>query len=153
MSHALVKSAFESGELVFRAKATGSEVAAITPTGMRAAALGITSLSELSFGAAEACTVASGVLTVTKSYVRVTSESGTSDTVDTITKADAADGDILILVPKNTDTITFDDANIDLGDATRAVAPGGVLILLYNSGAVSAASWQEVVFLAASDNA
>jgi hypothetical protein len=83
----------------------------------------------------------------------VTSESGTSDQLDSIVKADATDGDILILVPKSTDTITVDDANIDLGAATRAVAPGGVIVLLYNSGAVSAASWQEVLFLAASDNA
>ena len=153
MAMNLVTSAWESGELVFRNRSTKAEVAAITTTGVRAAALSLTSLSELSFGAAEAATIASGVLTVTKSYVIVTSESGTSDTVDSIVKADATDGDILILIPKNTDTITYDDANIDLGAATRAVAPGGVLILLYNAGAVGAASWQEVVFLAASDNA
>ncbi|MDD4867434.1 MAG: hypothetical protein PHQ28_10070 [Mycobacterium sp.] len=153
MGMALIKSAHESGELIFRNRATGAEVAAITPTGMRAAILGLTSLTELSFGAAEEATIASGVLTVTKSYVRVTSESGTSDQLDSIVKADATDGDILILVPKSTDTITVDDANIDLGAATRAVAPGGVIVLLYNSGAVSAASWQEVLFLAASDNA
>lgn len=152
MGHALVTSAFESGELVFRDKATKTEVAAVTTTGMRVATLSLTKLSELSFGAAEEVTIASGVATVTKSYVRLTSESSTSDQLDTITKADATDGDILILVPKSTDTITVDDANIDLGAATRAVAPGGVIVLLYNAGAAGGASWQEVLFLAASDN-
>jgi hypothetical protein len=149
MSIPLIKSAFESGDLIFRHKTTGTEVAAITTTGFRAAAVNFTSLAELSFGAAEEVTIASGVATVTKSYVRLTSESGTSDQLDTITKADATDGDILVLIPKATDTITVDDANIDLGAATRAVAPGGVIVLLYN-GAIP--SWQEVVFLAASDN-
>ena len=149
MAMNLVTSAWESGELVFRNRSTKAEVAAITTTGVRAAPKD-SSESDVRLRAAA---IASGVLTVTKSYVIVTSESGTSDTVDSIVKADATDGDILILIPKNTDTITYDDANIDLGAATRAVAPGGVLILLYNAGAVGAASWQEVVFLAASDNA
>lgn len=124
--------------------------AATLSSTLSAGASTLTSLTQLRFGTAEACTIASGVLTVTRSFVRVTSESGTTDTVDTITKTDAADGDILILVPKATDTITYDDANIDLGAATRATAPGGVIVLLYNG---EVPSWQEVVFLAASDNA
>lgn len=117
------------------------------------AAVARASFPKLALGAVEDVTIASGVATITKSYVRLTSESGTTDTLDTITKVGVVDGDILVLIPKNTDTITVDDANIDLGAATRAVAPGGVMILLYNGSAVGAASWQEVVFLAASDNA
>lgn len=143
--HALVGSDWESGQLIFRAKSTGTEVAAITTSGLRALAQ-----TQLRFGAAEEATIASGVLTVTKTFVRVTSESGTSDTVDSITKTDVTDGDLLILIPKSTDTITYDDANIDLGAATRATAPGGVIVLLYNA---QVSQWQEVVFLAASDNA
>lgn len=111
------------------------------------------SFPKLALGAVEPVTIASGVATVTGSYVRLTSESGTTDQLDTITKVGVTDGDILVIIPKNTDTITVDDANIDLGAATRAIAPGGVMVLLYNASAVGAASWQEVVFLAASDNA
>lgn len=101
------------------------------------------------FGAAEAVTIASGVATVTRSYVRLTSESSTSDQLDTITMAGAADGDLLLLVPAATHTITVDDANINLAAATRAVAPGGSLLLRYDGGE---SQWTEVVFLAASDN-
>lgn len=100
------------------------------------------------FGAAEAVTIASGVATVTRSYVRLTSESSTTDTVDTITMAGATDGDLLLLVPAATHTITVDDANINLGAATRAIAPGGSLLLVFDG-----TEWTEVTFLAASDNA
>ncbi len=146
----LIKSAWEAGELVFRNRTSGAEVAAVTTDGMRVSDLNMTSLAQLRFGAAEACTIVSGVLTVTSSYVRVTSESSTADQVDTITKAGVAEGDILVLIPTDGHTITVDDANIDLGAATRAVAPGGALILHYNG---TATSWQELTFLAAADNA
>lgn len=47
-------------------------------------------------------------------------------------------------------TITVDDANINLGAATRAVAPGGSLLLRYDG---VEDQWTEVAFLAAADNA
>lgn len=156
----LLKSAWESGALVWRKKSDNSQVMSMDTTGLTVTSLTATgttllSATNLRLGAVTAATIASGVLTVPAgvTYVRVASESGTADQVDSITKSDAADGDLLVLIPLNTDTITFDDANIDLGAATRAVAPGGVIVLLYNASAVGAASWQEVLFLAASDNA
>jgi hypothetical protein len=135
--------------------ATVGETLAVTGASTLAAvsATGRASFPKLALGAVEAVTIVSGVATVTGSYVRLIAESGTADQLDTITKTGVVDGDILVVVPRNTDTITVDDANIDLGAATRAIAPGGVMVLLYNAGAVGAASWQEVVFLAASDNA
>lgn len=104
----------------------------------------------VSLGAAEAVTIASGVATVTQSYVRLTSESSTSDQLDTITLSGASDGDLLLLVSAAGHTITVDDANINLGASTRAVAPGGSILLRYD-GAES--QWTEVAFLAAADNA
>lgn len=98
-------------------------------------------------GAAESATVASGVLTVTRPYVDVLPESSTSDTVDSIVYTGASDGDFLLLVSKATNTITVDDANISLGAATRAIAPGGSLLLFYNG-----TQWVEHSFLTASDN-
>lgn len=161
MAYNLLKSAWESGSLVFRKKSDNSHVMTVGTSGVSVtgtlSSTGLATLASvnLRLGAVTAATIASGVLTIPAgvTYVRVASESGTSDQVDTITKADAADGDLLVLIPLNTDTITYDDANIDLGAATRAVAPGGVIVLLYNASAVGAASWQEVLFLAASDNA
>jgi hypothetical protein len=103
-------------------------------------------------GAAEAVTIASGVATVTKSHVRLTSESSTSDQLDSIVLGGGrtvADGDILLLRPVAGHTITVDDANINLGAATRAVAPGGSLLLVYDGGE---AQWTEVAFLAGADN-
>lgn len=102
------------------------------------------------FGTAEAVTIASGVATVTRSYVRLTSESSTTDTVDTITMTGAADGDLLLLVSASGHTITVDDANVNLGASTRAVAPGGSLLLRYDGVETQ---WTEVAFLAAADNA
>lgn len=103
----------------------------------------------LSLGTPTICTIASGVLTATGSHIAAAAESGTTDTVDSIalTGRTAAAGDLLIIVPDTGDTITFDDANIDLGAATREVAPGGCIILRYDG-----ASWGELVFLAAADN-
>ncbi len=145
----LLKSAWEAGSLVFRRRSNGTAVLTLAPGGV--------TLPTLRIGSAVASTIVSGVLTIpaNTSYVLVNPESSTSDQVDSIAYASGspADGDMLILIPKSDSTITYDDANIDLGGAgSRAVAPGGVLVLIYNSNAATAASWQEVVFLAASDN-
>lgn len=106
--------------------------------------------SWLRLGTPNICTIASGVLTCTGSFVAAAAESGTTDTVDSIalSGATATNGDLLIIIADTGDTITFDDANIDLGDTTRAVAPGGIIILRYDG-----TSWVEVVFLAGADNA
>lgn len=108
--------------------------------------------SWLRLGAPNICTIASGVLTCTGSFVAMAAESSTTDTVDSIALSGTtvADGDLLILIADVGDTITVDDANVNLGAATRAVAPGGCLILRYD-GAES--QWTEVVFVAAADNA
>lgn len=99
------------------------------------------------FGAAEDSTIASGVLTVTGSYVNALPESSNADQVDSIVKAGVQDGDILLIVSKATNTITVDDANINLGAATRAIAPGGSLLLYYDG-----TQWTEHSFVAATDN-
>ena len=142
----LIGSRWVGGLLSFFIKSSGSEILKLGTSGVKISALGL-----LSFGAAEASTIASGVLTVTgeKTLIRVTSESGTSDQLDSIAGFTPSGGEVLVLIPKDTDTITVDDANIDLGAATRAVAPGGVIVLHYNS---TAASWQELFFLAGADN-
>lgn len=110
--------------------------------------LGASSASKLGLGALETPTIAGGVLTVTKPFVNPQPESSTSDTVDSIVYTGAAAGDFLLIHVPATNTITFDDANINLGAATRAVAPGGSLLLVYDG-----TQWTEVAFLAAADNA
>lgn len=109
--------------------------------------LGAASASKLGLGALEEPTIATGVLTVTKPFVNPLPESGTTDTVDSITYTGAAEGDLLFIHVPATNTITFDDANINLAAATRAVAPGGSLLLVFDG-----TEWTEVVFLAGSDN-
>lgn len=106
----------------------------------------------LSLGAPAVSTIASGVLTVTGSFVAAAAESSTTDQVDSIVLSGrtVADGDLLVCIADVGDTITFDDANINLGDATRAVAPGGCLILRYDA---AESQWTELVFLAGADNA
>lgn len=101
----------------------------------------------LGLGALETPTIASGVLTVTKPFVNPLPETSTTDQVDSITYTGAAAGDLLIIHVPATNTITFDDANINLGAATRAVAPGGSLILVYDG-----TQWTELTFTAATDN-
>ena len=105
----------------------------------------------LRLGAPTVSTIASGVLTVTGSFTAAAAESSTTDQVDSITVSGTtvADGDLLVIIADAGDTITFDDANINLGAATRAVAPGGALILRYDAADTS---WTELVFLAGSDN-
>ena len=100
----------------------------------------------LSVGTAESQTVVSGVLTVTQSHVIVLPESGTTVTVDSITFVKQKAGDILVLRSPATNTITFDNsATMLLGAGTRAVAPGGCLILIAHSATV----WHELAFLTA----
>ena len=92
-------------------------------------------------------TIASGVLTVTGSFVDPQPESGTTDTVDSIVLTGVQTGDLLFIHVPATNTITFDDAAINLAAASRAVAPGGNIILVYDG-----TQWSEISFLAASDN-
>ena len=102
-------------------------------------------------GAGATATIATGVLTATRSYMIMDAEgAGTTDQLDSITgPGTPADGDLLLLVSNATDTITVDDANINLAAATRAVAPGGSLLLRYDGGE---SQWTEVLFTAAADN-
>ena len=95
-------------------------------------------------------TIASGVATVARltPVIVLAAESSTTDTLDTLTVANIQAGDTTVLVADTGDTITVDDANIDLGAATRAIAPGGSLHVRYDG-----TSWVEVAFLAAADNA
>lgn len=102
----------------------------------------------LRLGAHEVVTIATGVATITKSNVWLAAESSTSDQLDTLTLAGAADGDVVFLRSDTGDTITVDDANIDLGAATRAIAPGGCLALIFDG-----TSWAELFFITAADNA
>ena len=110
---------------------------------------GVLSGSSIS-GGTQTVTIASGVATVTQptAVVVLAAESGTADQLDTLTVTGATAGDIIVLVPDTGDTITVDDANNDLGAATRAIAPGGSLTVRYDG-----TSWVEVTFLAAADNA
>lgn len=109
---------------------------------------GTVSAGNLTFGTPEAVTIASGVATITKSFVVLDAEgAGTTDQLDTITMAGVAAGHLLLLTVNATDTITVDDANINLAAATRAVAPGGSLLLFYDG-----TEWTEIHFTAATDN-
>jgi len=99
----------------------------------------------LGWGAPEQVTIASGVATCTNHFVQLTSESGTTDTLDSITFSGAAAGDMIRFIPKATDTITFDNsATMLLGAGTRAVAPGGYIDLQ-----LLGTTWQERGFLTA----
>jgi len=102
----------------------------------------------LRLGTPTVVTIATGVATITTGFVALAAETGTTDTLDTLTLAGAAAGDIVLLVADTGDTITVDDANIDLGAATRAIAPGGYLALIHDG-----TSWGELFFLASADNA
>ena len=98
----------------------------------------------------QSITIASGVATVAKltPVILLVGEGAADDTLTTLTVANIQAGDTTILCSDGSDTITVDDANIDLGAATRAVAPGGSLGLRYDG-----TSWVETYFLTAADNA
>lgn len=100
-------------------------------------------------GAPEVVTIAAGVATCSGSFVQLAAESSTTDQLDTITLSTGTPnaGTLLLLTADTGDTITVDDANIDLGGATRALAgPNQFLLLIYNGS-----SWSEISF-AAGDN-
>lgn len=109
--------------------------------------LGDAAASFLGLGAAEECTIAAGVLTVTKPFVIALPESSTADQVDSIVYDGAQEGDLLLITSPATNTITVDDAAINLGAGTRAVAPGGCLLLYFDG-----TQWTELAFLAGADN-
>ncbi len=123
--------------------------AAITLTGVTSiagSARFTTAAGFWGFGAPEAVTIASGVATITRPYVQLTSESGTTDTIDTWVYTGQANGDRVRFIPKATDTITFDNsATMLLGDTTRVVAPGGYI----DFELVGTTVWQERGFLTA----
>jgi hypothetical protein len=102
----------------------------------------------LRLGSPDVVTIASGVAVITKGYTALAAESSTSDQLDTLTLAGAVEGDVVLLVADVGDTITVDDANINLGAATRAVAPGGCIALIFDG-----TQWTELFFLAGADNA
>lgn len=103
----------------------------------------------LRLGAPDVVTIASGVAVVTKGFTALAAESGTSDQLDTLTLSGAGDGDLMLLIADAGDTITVDDANINLGAATREVGPGGCLLLRYDAVETN---WVEMLFLAGADN-
>lgn len=98
----------------------------------------------------QTATIASGVLTVTDltPVIVVVGEGAANDQLDTFTVTNKNVDDTVMLVSDGSDTITVDDANIDLGGTSRAIAPGGNLVLRWDG-----TSWVEVSFLAAADNA
>lgn len=130
------------GALAFRSKTNDVDLLTLDPADNR-----VQMDAFLGFGAAETPTIASGVLTVTKSHVNPLPETSTADTVTSIVMAGVQAGDVLLVHVPATNTITFDDGNINLGGATRAVAPGGSLLLVYDG-----TEWSEVLFTAATDN-
>lgn len=106
-------------------------------------------LSNISLGEPTVVTIASGVATITAgtTFVALAAESSTSDQLDTITVTGAKQGDLLYLCADAGDTITVDDANIDLGNTTRVlVGMSQFLVLMFNG-----TGWSEVSF-AAGDN-
>jgi hypothetical protein len=101
----------------------------------------------LSLGPPQIVTIATGVATIDQGFIALAAESSTTDQLDTLTLPGATQGDVVVLIADVGDTITVDDANIDLGAATRAIGPGGTLVLRYDG-----TSWCEVLFLAGADN-
>ncbi len=130
------------GALAFRSKTNDVDLLTFDPADNRVAIDRF-----LGFGTLTAPTIVSGVLTVTGSFVDPQPESGTADTVDSIVMTGVQAGDQLNIHIPATNTITFDDANINLAGATRAVAPGGSLLLVYDG-----TQWSEQSFTAATDN-
>lgn len=130
------------GALAFRSKTNDVDLLTFDPADNR-----VQLDKFLGFGTLTTPTVASGVLTVTGSFVNPQPETSTTDQVDTITMSGAQAGDLLLVLVPATNTITFDNANINLAAASRAVAPGGSLLLVYDG-----TEWTELMFTAATDN-
>lgn len=94
-------------------------------------------------------TIASGVATVSEMtpVVALAAESSTTDQLDTLTVTGAKQGDTIMLVADTGDTITVDDANIDLSAATIVLSGVVSLVLWYNG-----TGWSEVTTSGTVDN-
>ncbi len=131
------------GALAFRSKTNSVDLLTLDPADNR-----FQVDKFFGFGTLTTPTIATGVLTVTGSFVDPDPPgSDTTDQVDTITMSGAQAGDLLLVHVPATNTITFSDTNINLGAGTRAVAPGGSLLLVYDG-----TQWSEMFFTAATDN-
>lgn len=131
------------GALAFRSKTNSVDLLTLDPADNR-----VQIDKFFGFGTLTTPTIDTGVLTVTGSFVSPDPEgAGATDQVDTITMSGAQAGDLLLIHVPATNTITFDDDNINLAAASRAVAPGGSLLLVYDG-----AQWSEMFFTAATDN-
>ncbi len=131
------------GALAFRSKTNSVDLLTLDPADNR-----FQIDKFFGFGTLTTPTIATGVLTVTGSFVDPDPPgSDTTDQVDSISMSGVQAGDLLLIHVPATNTITFDDANINLGAGTRAVAPGGSLLLVYDG-----TQWSEVFFTAATDN-
>ncbi len=130
------------GALAFRSKTNSVDLLTFDPADNR-----VQIDKFLGFSPLTTPTITGGVLTVTGSLVDPQPQTGTTDTVDSIVLTGVQAGDLLFIHVPATNTITFDDANINLAAATRAVAPGGSILLVYDG-----TQWSEVFFTAATDN-
>ncbi len=141
--NSLVGSTLSSvGALAFQSKTNSVDLLTFDPADNRVQVDKV-----LGFGTLTTPTIASGVLTVTGSFVDPQPETPTTDTVDSITMSGVQAGDLLLIHIPATNTITFADTNINLAAGTRAVAPGGSLLLVYDGS-----QWSEMFFTAATDN-
>ena len=130
------------GALAFRSKTNSVDLLTLDPADNR-----VQIDKFLGFATLTTPTIASGVLTVTGSFVDPQPQSSTTDQVDSIVMTGVQAGDLLFIHVPATNTITFDDNAINLAAATRAVAPGGSILLVYDG-----AQWSELFFTAATDN-
>ncbi len=131
------------GALAFRSKTNSVDLLTLDPADNR-----VQIDKFFGFGTLTTPTIATGVLTVTGSLVDPQPQTSTTDTVDSIVLSGVQAGDLLFIHVPATNTITFDDAVINLAAASRAVAPGGSLLLVYDG-----TQWTELFFIAATDNA
>ncbi len=132
------------GALAFRSKTNSVDLLTLDPADNR-----FQVDKFFGFGTLTTPTIASGVLTVTGSFVNPDPEGGGStDIVTSISMSGVQTGDLLLIHIPATNTVTFNDGVINLGGAgTRAVAPGGSLLLIYDG-----TQWSEMFFTAATDN-
>ena len=98
----------------------------------------------LQIGAIQIITIASGAITVTSSYVRLTGEGLSADDLDTINSS-ATDGTIIILrIAAEVITVT-ENGNIELGATTRVLSHNQDRLMLHYDGT----KWSEISY---SDN-
>jgi hypothetical protein len=111
----------------------------VTAGAVRLSAAGATFLG---LGTVEAATLACNAVTITKPYASLTGESSMADQLDTLTYASVVDGDVVLLGSAAAGAITVDDANIDLGAATRVIsAAGHYLGLIYDGTTFGELFW------------